>query len=238
LIVIHAANGAWWMQFSQLDVPVQTGLRLRLDPNAVTYKDGKPKKSPQFLQCEVVSWEYQIAGTGTGEASLDVVVDEVRLTKPISDNWAMGALGLGGVTCLVLLIELHAFYTNPNEMWAFFGRDARPLGVVTIVILFMGVFPSRMGLRKRTRFRELFLSAILCWTGIVLGFLWWSFTRHPDPFPGDAAFGHAIAQKMKTNHWPLLIAALPWAAVIFKLLGFEIAEKTTNVVIDVAEKTD
>jgi hypothetical protein len=238
LILIHAANGAWWMQVSQLYVPVQRGLRLRLDGRAVTYKDGKPKNPPQFLQCEVVSWEYQIAGTDTDEASLDVVVDEVRPAKPISDNWAMAALGLGGVTCLVLWIQLQAFYYHPDEMWAFFGRNARPLGVIAIVILFMGVFPSRMGLRKRTRFRELFLTAILCWTGIALGFLWWSFTRHPDPFPGDTEFGHLIALKMKADNWPLLIAALPWAAVVFKLLGVEIAEKTTNVVIEVAKKKD
>jgi hypothetical protein len=43
---------------------------------------------------------------------------------------------------------------------------------------------------------------------------------------------------MKADNWPLLIAALPWAAVVFKLLGVEIAEKTTNVVIEVAKKKD
>jgi hypothetical protein len=35
-----------------------------------------------------------------------------------------------------------------------------------------------------------------------------------------------------------VIAALPWAAVVFKLLGFEVAEKTTEVVLEEAKKKD
>ena len=77
MVLIREARGVWWMQVPQIDVPIYDGLRLRLDGNAVTYKDAKPKDPPQFLQCEVVSWEYQIASTG--EASLDVVVAATRV---------------------------------------------------------------------------------------------------------------------------------------------------------------
>jgi hypothetical protein len=96
-----------------------------------------------------------------------------------------------------------------------------------------------MGLRQRTGFRELFLTAILLWTGAVLIFLWVSLTR---PALGEgqdyAAAGHAIAEKLRAHNWPIVIAALPWAAVVFKLLGFEVAEKTTDVVLEEAKKKD
>jgi len=70
-------------------------------------------------------------------------------------------------------------------------------------------------------------------------FLWVSLTR---PALGEgqdyAAAGHAIAEKLRAHNWPIVIAALPWAAVVFKLLGFEVAEKTTEVVLKEAKKKD
>lgn len=230
MIVLRESANRWSMEVAHFDVPLQTGLRLRIEGKAVTYREPKPEKPADVLKCQVLSWEYQIADAEN--ASVVVVVEDFD-APGISDNWAFTAMGLAGVTGLVLLIEAHAFYLNHEEAWAFFGNNARWVGAIALAVLFLGIIPWRTGLRKKTGFRELFLTGILFWSGTALIVLWWRLSS-PDGL-SDAALGHAIAAKLKADNWPLLIAALPWVALIFKLLGFEVAEKTTGVVIEAAK---
>jgi hypothetical protein len=234
VVTIREAKDRWSIEVDGVDVPLQKDFRLRVNGAAVTYKV-KPEKLPEFIQCRLVDWEYQV--TDSRQASLELTVEEPP--PPISDNRAMGAIALAVLTCLVLVIQFHAFYVHPEDAWAFLGRHAQVWGSIGLAALFAVVLPSRIGLRERTGFRELFLTAILLWTGAVLIFLWVSLTR---PALGEgqdyAAAGHAIAEKLRAHNWPIVIAALPWAAVVFKLLGFEVAEKTTEVVLEEAKKKD
>jgi hypothetical protein len=220
------------MKVSHFDVPLQNGLKLRIKESAVNYSGAKPVEPAEFLHCEVLRWEYQIADSES--ASLEVVVEDFD-APTISNNRAFTAIGLAVVTCMVLGLQVYVFLQNPDEMWAFVGNYARWAGLVVLLILFLGVIPWRMGLRKRAGFRELYLSAILCWTGIALVLMWWSFTRPSTSSEDAVVLGKAIAAKLKADNWPLLLAALPWAALVFKLLGFDVAEKTAGVVIDAAK---
>jgi hypothetical protein len=233
MVKIREAKDRWSIEVDGKDMPLQKDLRLRVNGGAVTYKE-KPEKLPEFIQCRLVDWEYQV--TDSRQASLELTVEEP--TPPISNSRAIGAIALAVLTCLALVIQFHAFYVHPEDAWAFLGHHGQVWGSIGLAALFAVVLPSRMGLRQRTGFRELFLTAILLWTGAVLIFLWVSLTRPVGEGQGYAAAGHAIAEKLRAHNWPIVIAALPWAAVVFKLLGFEVAEKTTEVVLEEAKKKD
>jgi hypothetical protein len=45
-----------------------------------------------------------------------------------------------------------------------------------------------------------------------------------------------LVEKFSTSYWPVLLAALPWVAVAFKLFGFERAEKTAAALQEAAKK--
>lgn len=238
MATIREAGGKWWMEIDGTGVPLQKDLPMRVSGSAVTYKE-KPPETPEFILCRVVDWEYQVRTAE--DASLVLIVEEPK--PAITDNRAMAAMAVAGISFAALAIELHACYLHPEYAWGDFGYWARPVGCVLLALLFAVILPSRIGLRKSTGFREMFLTAILIWTGIVLIFLWFSLTRAvPSSAPGAgtdyAATGHAIAEKLRAHNWPFVIAALPWAAVVFKLFGFEVAEKATTVVLDATKKKD
>jgi len=165
VVKIREVKDRWAIEVDGMDLPLQKDLRLRVNGGAVTYKV-KPEKLPEFIECRLVDWEYQV--TDSQQASLELTVEEP--TPPISDNRAMGAIALAVLTCLVLVIQFHAFYVHPEYAWAFLGRHAQVWGSIGLAALFAVVLPSRIGLRQRTGFRELFLTAILLWTGAVLIF--------------------------------------------------------------------
>jgi hypothetical protein len=120
---IREAKGSWSIEVDGMDVPLQKDLRLRVKGGAVTYKE-KPEKLPEFIQCRLVDWEYQV--TDSHQGSLELTVEEP--TPPISNNRAFGAIGLAVLTCLALVIQFHAFYVHPEDAWAFLGHHAQVWG--------------------------------------------------------------------------------------------------------------
>ncbi len=182
-----------------------------------------------------MDWEYQV--TDSQQASLELTVEEP--TPPISDNRAIGAIALAVLTCLVLVIQFHAFYVHPEDAWAFLGRHAQVWGSIGLAALFAVVLPSRIGLRQRTGFRELFLTAILLWTGVVLIF----FVGFVDET--GAGRGTGLRCRGSCNRGeaegPQLADRDCGAAVGgggLQAARFEVAEKTTEVLFEEAKKKD
>ncbi len=66
------------------------------------------------------------------------------------------------------------------------------------------------------------------------------FSAPPAHFGGSdadyAAYAMALAEKLSTSYWPLLVAALPWLSIGFKVFGLDVAEKTAEGLEKAAKK--
>jgi hypothetical protein len=68
VVKIREAKDSWSIEVDGTGMPLQKDLRLRVKGGAVTYKE-KPKKLPEFIQCRLVDWEYQVTDSHQGRLS-------------------------------------------------------------------------------------------------------------------------------------------------------------------------
>jgi hypothetical protein len=83
-----------------------------------------------------------------------------------------------------------------------------------IFLVFALPLPWKLGLYSgRPNFRKPFFSAFLTDTGLILVGVWLMFSAPPAHFGGSdadyAAYAMALAEKLSTSYWPLLVAARP-----------------------------
>jgi hypothetical protein len=246
LALIREEAGDWSLKVESFNAPLRRGLQMTLEANAITYAVARTTDERKgSVHCALVRWEYRIKDADEAELLLlvrETNTDGSELNKPISDHKGMAALILAVVVGMILAAVFGDWYAFPDHLWTFLGHRARPLGILFLAILFASVIPARLRLKGRTDFIGLFWSALLLWIGLAMGFLWFHFTRTPAYVDGSdkgyIQFGHEITDRLKLEHWPLLLAALPWAAIVFKALGFEVAEKTSEAILKTAKNEE
>jgi hypothetical protein len=236
MTVIREVDGKWRLSVATVDLPLQKGLRFLVDSKALERKTG--------TTCQLLEWQYRITSKQEGDpdlsADLELIVEERQpgLWESWFARWSDDAQNLApmitaGLTCMVAAAVGYTLYIQPDLGWAFAGRHVRTIGGWTVFLLFGALLPWKLGLYKgQASFRKNFFNSFLVLTAWVLLALWLMFSALPGNFGGSnadyAAYARALAQKSSTSYWPLLVAALPWLSVGFKLFGMDIAEKTAE----------
>jgi hypothetical protein len=235
LALIREKNDKWFLEISSFTAPLQKGLRIVIDPAIILWKDNKPPKQAGKVECRLVEWQYRIQDKE--EASLEFTVEEVRewwLDRVIrtGENKLVAGIMLALFLLAPLGIATYLAYYDPDSAWAFAGTHIRNFVGIVLLVLFVLVIPHRFGLYRRGRVRDTFLWALIFYVGLILFGVWRFVSEYPESFTGSpqeyATYAKALVTKFSSSYWPVLLAALPWAAVAFKVFGFEIAEKTTD----------
>ena len=233
MTVMRDVGGTWSVSLAKFDLPLKRGTRLMVEPKGLT--------------CRLLDWQYRIPNLQEGEselrADLELIVEELKperaslwetLYGRLPDDW-QGMLPM--ITAVAIGFFLAAtVYTvrqEPEAAWAFAGRHVRWLVGWTVFLLFAAFLPVKWGLtRKPNTFRKKFLHAFLILTGYALVVVWLLFAARPDGFTytnaEQAGYAKMLANKLSTSYWPLLVAALPWLSVGFKLFGMDLADKTAE----------
>ncbi len=195
-------------------------------------------------ECRLVEWQYRVnqeAGESSPDLDLELIVEEIRPPGRF-DSW-FGRLSpdnqfyvplLTALFCLVVGGGLlYTLYVQPTHGLVFVGRHIRSFGVIAIVLVFVFLLPWKLGLYGgKASFRKTFFCSLLITSGWFLCALWLTFSNLPKPFGGSdaeyVAYSKALGQAMSRSYWPLLVAALPWLSVSFKVFGFDTAEKASE----------
>lgn len=201
-----------------------------------------PELGPRAeILCRLVSWHYTVRGGSSPQ--LEVTVEEVRPARHLiadENSRAMTAMVVSTMLVLTLVAFTIYFYNVPEDLWSAVGHLARWGGALVILIFLWWMIPTRLKLGQGNGFTEMLYSSLLASAGWVVFFGWLAFSRHPYGFQGShndyGLYAHTLANKLKSGNWPLLLAALPWAAVAFKLLGLETAEKVSDALVKGAKK--
>ena len=204
-------------------------------------RHGLPKpEDPTEILCRVVSWKYSISGEGT--PGLEVTVEEVRAPRYLiadENTRAMTAMVFSVLILLTLLLLTIDFHYFPDDLWSVAGHVARWGGAIVLLAVVWWLVPSRLALGKKNRFIDLLYSSLIACLGWALLIGWLAIARYPPNFDGShnafVNYAHTLANKLRSDNWPLLLTALPWAAVAFKLLGFETAEKASEAMVKAAK---
>jgi len=233
MTVIRDVAGKWTLIVTTFELPLRKGTRLVVDPEALN------RDTP--TSCQLLEWQYRImSGDPEHTASLELVVEEIHpgLWESWFARWSDDAQNLApmitaGLTCILAAAVGYTLYVQPDLAWAFAGRHVRAVGGWIVFLLFGALLPWKLGLYKgQSSFRKNFFNSFLILTAWVLLAVWLSFSALPEHFGGSSAdyatYARALAKKSSTSYWPLLVAALPWLSIGFKLFGMDIAEKTAE----------
>lgn len=233
--MIRERDGKWSMEVSSFTAPLQKGLRIVADPRAIQWEGNKPRKPEGNIECRLVEWQYRIQDKE--QATLELTVEEVCewwLDRVIRTGDNKLVMGIMLAIFLLAPLGLAAYwgYYYPESAWAFAGEHVRNVVGVVLLILFVFIIPRKFGLYRRGRVRDSFLWAMIFYVGLILFGVWRFVSEYPQPFNGSpheyADYAKALVTKFSSSYWPVFLAVLPWAAVVFKVFGFEGAEKTTD----------
>jgi hypothetical protein len=235
MTVILDTKGTRLCELSTFDLPLQKGTRFVLDPKILN-RDHE-------TQYQLIDWQYRITNkpmTPDTISNLELVVKEVslgffesRFQRLSNDTQFWAPTTAAVVTLLVGSFIAVTLYLLPTHGLVFLGKHIRTFGVLAIILLFIFLLPWKLGLYSPPRsFRKSFFCALVLTSGWLLCALWLFFSNLPANFHGtDAeyvAYSKALGQSMSRSYWPLLVAALPWLSVSFKVLGFDTAEKASE----------
>jgi hypothetical protein len=136
---------------------------------------------------------------------------------------------------------LYTLYVQPTLGLVFVGKNIRWFGCAIIVLLSAVLLPTGFGLfRGSSNFRKSFFSALLITSTWVLCAFWLTFTNYPAGFRETDAeyvtYAKALVQSMSRSYWPIVVAALPWLTLSFKVFGFETAEKASEALEKVTKE--
>ena len=235
MTVIREAAGKWSCKVPTFNLPLQKGIRFVVGPGVL--------QRNLETECRLVEWQYRVnqeAGESSPDLDLELVVEEIRPGR--FDSWfahlspdnqfyvplltALFCLFVGGGL-------LYTLYVRPTHGLVFVGRHIRSFGVIAIVLVFVFLLPWKLGLYGgKASFRKTFFCALLITCGWFLCALWLTFSNLPKSFNGSdaeyVAYSKALGQSMSRSYWPILVAALPWLSVSFKVFGFDTAEKASE----------
>ncbi len=290
MILIVERNEAWTTQAESLDLPLQKGLVILVDPAAVTQKDaGEAEPQPATpqpaarlsaattatpnpllaataahvpqtpnplgatasqapVECVLAEWRYRVKAGG--ESVLELTVDEVRLSwfdkasnklLPTDENKFKAAVLMSILVAIPAALAAYGFSHDPDLAWELAGHHLRWIGGWTLFLVVYFVLPARLGLNRGAfRFQTEFLRALFFYAACGLVFAWLVLSRRPACFRGTpqdyANYAKSMAIKFSGSYWPVLLAVLPWAAVVFKVFGWETAEKTAEALRSTAKK--
>jgi hypothetical protein len=235
MTVIREVAGNWSCKVPTFNLPLQRGLRFIVQPSVLERK--------LETACRLLEWQYRInqeAGDSGLVLDLELIVEEIRPNRfeswfarlsPNTQFWAPTTTAL--LSLFFGAAVLYTLYVQPTHGLVFVGRHVRSFGVIAIILLFVFLLPLKLGLYGgAASFRKSFFCAVLIASGWFLCALWLTFSNLPEHFGGsDAeyiAYSRALGQSMSRSYWPILVAALPWLSVSFKVFGFDIAEKASE----------
>lgn len=231
MTVIREVGGKWCLKATTVDRPLQKGSRLVLDPKAL--------KRDAETSCRLLEWQYRIASEQTGD-HLELIVEEMQpgpwesWFARWSPDTQFFAPAIAAIVSLILICLVWiTFRSQPELGWTLAGRYIRTTGGCAIFLVFALLLPLKLGLYSgRPNFRKPFFSVFLTDTGFILVGVWLMFSARPEHFGGSdadyAAYAMALVEKLSTSYWPLLVAALPWLSIGFKVFGLDVAEKTAE----------
>jgi hypothetical protein len=253
MVLIRESSGAWSCTVAATELPLREGMRLRVDPAVL----GRPPvlDGSQELICRLQSWEYHVLHDPTGDTlQLELlVVEEARplwfvawfdrqYARLSPDNQVL--VPILSVIVVFALTGAVAFtlYLQPLHGLSFVGRHIRASVGWMLAVLFLGVLPSRLGLLNQPQsFRKNFFYAFMNFTGYALIALWLTFSARPPGFGGSdqecADYARHLGSALSRSYWPLLVAALPWLSMGFKLVGLDFAEKASEGLEKVVKKS-
>ena len=246
MIEIREVDGGWVAKVERIEAPLRRGMHVLVDPSVIEMTEPKKVKPKKEVDCRVVEWQYRIKSADEGH--LEVIVDQVG--TPLADRifkTDQSKLNAGYVLALAVVLPAVVVIVNSyfdgNFPWMIAGHLARPVGTWGLLILFAVVIPVRLGLnRNGLTVSGAFYVTLLVLSGLVLMVLWRSLAAFPENFGGTSAdfanYARALAGKLSTSYWPILLAVLPWAGVVFKALGFELAEKTADALREAGKKSE
>jgi hypothetical protein len=240
MTVIRDVAGRWSCKAPRWRAPLERGLRFVVEPGVLDRKTE--------TVCRLLEWQYRVerragdaerASDAGVELELELIVEEIRPGR--FERWFAGLSNdtqfWAPVTTALLVLAigagfLYTLYVQPTHGLVFAGKHVQSFGVIAIVLLFVFVLPWKLGLFKGpTRFRKPFFSALLITSAWVLCALWLAFSHPSQPLESDeqyVAYAKALGRSMSRSYWPILVAALPWLSVSFKIFGLDRAEKASE----------
>ena len=235
MTVILDTKGKRLCELPTFDLPPQKGTRFVLDPKILN-RDHE-------TQYQLIDWQYRITTKDAAPdtvSDLELVVKEIRpgyfesRFQRLSNDTQFWAPTTAAVLTILVGSALAAtLYLQPTHGLVFVGRNIRAFGILAIILLIVFMLPWKLGLYSGpSSFRKSFFCAHVITSGWLLCALWLLFSNLPANFHGtDAeyvAYSKALGQSMSRSYWPLLVAALPWLSVSFKVLGFDTAQKASE----------
>lgn len=235
MTLIRDVAGKLSCQVPTFDLPLQKGTRFVIDPKVLN-RDHE-------TSCELLEWQYRISSqeeNGGAVSDLELVVKEIRPGRfeswfqSLSPDTQFWAPTTTAILCFFFGAGyLYTLYREPTHGLVFVGQHIRSAGCAIIVLLFVFLLPIRFGLtRGSTNFRKPFFFALLITSSWILCAFWLIFSSLPSGFGGSdaeyVAYAKSLGQSMSRSYWPILVAALPWLSVSFKVFGFETAEKASE----------
>jgi hypothetical protein len=241
VIEIVDVDKTWRYDVLKFNVPLQAGVTLVIHPRLLEMTDPTVAR-PANSKWRVVSWSYLLLSPDSDH--VEVVVEEVpepwRSPFKNADTRFKAAVFSGCLTAFVLIAVLFLLYfMAPDARWALIGQHARWVGGWGLFLLFSIILPSRLGLSRSSSFWSTYLVQLFVMAGLVMVAVWLGISRRPctSCTPQQYAdYARALAARLKADNWPLLLTALPWAAVAFKILGLDAAEKTADTVLKAAKE--
>ncbi len=246
MILIREVDGGWVAKVERMEAPLRRGMHVLVDPSAIEMAEPKKVKPKKEVDCRVVEWQYRIKSAEEGQ--LEVIVDQVvpplldRVLKSDQSKVKAGYLLALTVVLPAVAVAVNT-YLDRNYPWELAGHLARPVGTWGLLILFGVVIPTRLRLnRNGLTVSGAFYVSLLVLSGLVLMGLWRSLSAFPENFIATrenyATYAHGLAAKLNTSYWPIVVAVLPWVGVVFKALGFEVAEKTADALREAGKKSE
>jgi len=250
MILIQELKNKWSHEVASFDAPLHKGLRIDLDSKAIKVVDPQVKLPDQVF-CILVDWRVQIKDAERGVLTLFVkettppvpakeekppFLDRIFATE---ESRFFGGIIFSIVVSLAVLAFGWTIYRNAEFGWELVGRNIRWIGWMALGCFFFFILPSRLGLNRGNSFKSYFFRAALNLLGLILIAAWLRLTLLPEPFKDSPQYfvdyAHTLTEKFSSSYWPVLLSILPWAAVAFKLLGFEFAEKAVDAVKEAAK---
>lgn len=240
MTVIREIAGKWSCQVPTFDPLLQKGTQFVIEPKVLN-RDHETK-------CQLLEWQFRIANpTATQQdkstsavSDLELIVKEIRPGRfeswfqNLSHDTQFWAPTTTAILCLFFgAAVLYTLYVQPTHGLVFVGKHARSAGCAIIILLFVFLLPIKFGLtRGSSNFRKPFFFALLVTSAWVLCAFWLIFSKLPADFHASDAeyvtYAKSLGQSMSRSYWPILVAALPWLSVSFKLFGLETAEKASE----------
>lgn len=254
MVLIREVEGRWAAEM-KLDKPLEFGLLLVVQPGSLTFvKEGIQRPSGHMV-CQVAYWRtYAYMEMVVDEVTVQLVPNGERLVPRLTrvalwlqrrpfwlkqfvqrEAVIANVSNVMATACTVsLLALLWMLFDHRQWLWVFAGRSLRTAGSLGILYVFVYLFPVRLGLYKGSGILNRFYLTMLLYVGFVAWSAWLQFARLPPDYKGtgvpDVDLAQYVAGRLGHTYWPVLLAALPWAALILRAFGFEIAGKTADEV--------